>query len=121
MKIAYIGGGSRQWARSLMMDLALCPELSGEVSLFDIDFEAAQMNATLGNLLQTRPEVVSNWQYRVAVDLTEALRGANFVVISIQPAPLDVMRSAARSCESSTKWAGSTCSRRRNLPRTSGY
>ncbi len=99
MKIAYIGGGSRQWARSLMMDLALCPELGGEVFLYDIDFKAAQMNETLGNLLQTRPGVVSHWKYKLARDLDEALRGADFVVISIQPAPLDVMRAEIEIAE----------------------
>jgi alpha-galactosidase/6-phospho-beta-glucosidase family protein len=33
LKIAYIGGGSRLWARNLMIDLALCPDLTGEVAL----------------------------------------------------------------------------------------
>ena len=37
LKIAYIGGGSRDWARKLMIDLALCPDLTGEVALYDID------------------------------------------------------------------------------------
>jgi alpha-galactosidase/6-phospho-beta-glucosidase family protein len=27
LKIAYFGGGSRAWARKLMLDLALCPDL----------------------------------------------------------------------------------------------
>jgi alpha-galactosidase/6-phospho-beta-glucosidase family protein len=92
MKIAYIGGGSRQWARNLMMDLALCPDLNGEVDLYDIDYGAAQLNETFGNLIQSRPEVVSHWQYHVVPTLEEALTGANFVVVSIQPADLEVMR-----------------------------
>ena len=33
LKIAYLGGGSREWARKLMIDLALCPELTGEIVL----------------------------------------------------------------------------------------
>ncbi len=93
MKIAYIGGGSRQWARNLMMDLALCPDLNGEVDLYDIDYEAAKLNETLGNLIQTRPGVVSKWKYRVVGTLEEALSGADFVVVSIQPAELEVMRA----------------------------
>ncbi len=93
MKIAYIGGGSRQWARNLMMDLALCPDLNGEVDLYDIDYEAAKLNETLGNLIQNKPGVVSRWKYRVVGTLEEALSGADFVVVSIQPAELEVMRA----------------------------
>ncbi len=41
LKIAYIGGGSRNWARTLMNDLASCPDLNGQVMLYDLDFESA--------------------------------------------------------------------------------
>ena len=41
IKIAYIGGGSKQWARVFMSDLALTADLSGEIALYDIDLEAA--------------------------------------------------------------------------------
>jgi len=40
LKIAYLGGGSRDWARKLMSDLALYPDLTGEVALYDIDLPA---------------------------------------------------------------------------------
>jgi alpha-galactosidase len=91
LKIAYLGGGSREWARKLMMDLALCPELTGEVALYDIDVEAAHLNEQLGNWLQEQPGVVSRWRYRVASSLAESLSGADFVIISIQPGSLEVM------------------------------
>ncbi len=91
LKIAYLGGGSREWARKLMIDLALCPELSGQVLLYDIDQEAAALNEQLGNWLQDQPGVVSRWQYEVAPTLEAALRSADFVVISIQPGTLEVM------------------------------
>ena len=42
LKIAYIGGGSRGWAWNLMKDLAGAEDLSGEVALYDIDYEAAK-------------------------------------------------------------------------------
>lgn len=42
VKIAYIGGGSRGWAWGLMSDLISCDKMSGEVWLYDIDFEAAE-------------------------------------------------------------------------------
>ena len=53
LKIAYIGGGSRDWARKLMIDLALCPDLTGEVALYDIDMDSARLNEQLGNWMQT--------------------------------------------------------------------
>jgi alpha-galactosidase len=91
LKIAYIGGGSREWARKLMIDLALCPELGGQMALYDIDHEAACLNEQLGNWLQDQPGVVSRWRYEAVATLEETLRGADFVVISIQPGTLDVM------------------------------
>ena len=37
VKIAYIGGGSRGWAWGLMSDLVTFDDISGTVSLYDID------------------------------------------------------------------------------------
>ena len=91
LKIAYIGGGSRGWAHVLMNDLALCPDLTGEVDLYDIDLESARLNERLGNWLQTQPGVLSSWNYRAVETLPEALKGADFVFISIQPGPLEMM------------------------------
>ncbi|HEY6042679.1 MAG TPA: alpha-glucosidase/alpha-galactosidase [Anaerolineae bacterium] len=91
LKIAYIGGGSRGWARKLTMDLALAPELAGVVALYDIDLASARLNEQLGNWLQSQPGVVSRWRYETVPTLTDALRGADFVVISIQPGTLQVM------------------------------
>ena len=42
IKIAYIGGGSRGWAWTLMKDLAKADDISGTVALYDIDFAAAK-------------------------------------------------------------------------------
>ena len=91
LKIAYIGGGSREWARKLMFDLALCPDLTGRVALYDIDLESARLNERFGNWLQSQPNVVSRWRYETVATLDEALRGADFVVVSIQPGTLEVM------------------------------
>ena len=92
LKIAYIGGGSRDWARKLMIDLALCPDLTGEVALYDIDMDSARLNEQLGNWMQTRPGVVSRWNYVAVSTLRETLHQADFVIISIQPGSLEVMR-----------------------------
>ncbi len=91
LKIAYIGGGSREWARKLMFDLALCPDLAGQVALYDIDVPSARLNEALGNWLQEQPGVVSAWRYTAVERLEEALRGADFVVLSIQPGTLECM------------------------------
>src|SRR5512139_1478745 len=92
LKIAYIGGGSRDWARKLMIDLALCPDLTGEVALYDIDMDSARLNEQLGNWMQTQLGVVSQWHYTAVSILREALHEADFVIISIQPGALEVMR-----------------------------
>jgi len=91
LKVAYLGGGSRNWARVLMRDLACCPELGGELRLFDIDFAAAKVNEELGNWLQEQPGVVSHWHYRAVEKIETALAGADFVFVSIQPGSLDDM------------------------------
>jgi alpha-galactosidase len=92
LKIAYIGGGSRDWARKLMIDLALCPDLAGEVALYDIDMDSARLNEQLGNWIQSCEGVVSRWHYTAVPTLRECLQGADFVIISIQPGSLELMR-----------------------------
>ena len=103
-KIAYIGGGSRGWAWRLMADLAMEPELSGTVSLYDIDSEAARNNEIIGNRLSGRKEAAGKWRYEVAPDIGEALRGANFVIISIMPGTLDEMQSDVHEPERYHIW-----------------
>jgi galacturan 1,4-alpha-galacturonidase len=92
LKIAYLGGGSRDWARKLMIDLALCPDLTGEVVLYDIDIDSARLNEQLGNWIQDQPGSRARWHYVVASTLKETLQKADFVIISIQPGPLELMR-----------------------------
>lgn len=91
LNIAYIGGGSRGWAHILMNDLAKCPDFHGEVRLYDIDVEAARRNETFGNWIQGQPGVQSHWHYRAVESLESALKGADFVFLSIQPGPLQMM------------------------------
>jgi len=94
LKIAYLGGGSREWARKLMFDLALTPELTGEIALYDIDLDSARLNEQLGNWLHASRQtgVVSRWHYSAVETLREALRGADLVIISIQPGSLELMQ-----------------------------
>ena len=48
IKIAYIGGGSKMWARVFMNDLALTEGIVGEIALYDIDIPAAERNRQIG-------------------------------------------------------------------------
>lgn len=88
IRIAYIGGGSRNWAWNLMGDLALEESLSGKVMLYDIDFDAAKANEIIGNSIELSK---GRWQYRAVDSLGGALDGADFVIISILPATFDEM------------------------------
>ncbi|MGN2621154.1 alpha-galacturonidase LplD [Bacillus stercoris] len=86
IKIAYIGGGSQDWARSLMSDLAIDERMSGMVALYDLDFEAAQRNEVIGNYSGN-----GRWRYEAVSTLKKALSGADIVIISILPGSLDDM------------------------------
>ena len=91
IKLAYIGGGSKAWARVFMNDLALTEEISGEIALYDIDVEAARRNQLIGQRLNEHPDTHSRWDYVVYEDLESALSGADFVACSILPGTFDQM------------------------------
>lgn len=93
LNIAYIGGGSKNWAWTLMCDLAQEPKLSGRVRLYDIDMKSACENCDVGNGFLTRPDAPGKWRYEVAPTMEEALAGADFVVMSILPGTFGEMRS----------------------------
>lgn len=93
IKIAYIGGGSQLWAKSLMNDLALEARISGTVALYDINFEAALTNEKVGNILSNKKETKGKWQYKAVKTIEETLKDADFVVISITPGTLKEMAS----------------------------
>ena len=97
--LAYIGGGSRDWAWTLMRDLALEEQMEGVVRLYDIDQEAAEQNAVIGNLISADPRAKSHWKYQAAPTLQQALTGADFVVISILPATFNEMESDVHAPE----------------------
>ncbi len=93
LNVAYIGGGSRGWAWGFMMDLAMDPSMCGTVRLYDIDRSAAERNEIIGNKISAHKDAVSRWHYEVSDSLEAALKGADFVVISILPGTFDEMRS----------------------------
>jgi galacturan 1,4-alpha-galacturonidase len=101
IKIAYIGGGSRLWARNLMSDMALEGSLEGEVALYDIVMEAAKNNAVIGNKMMNLDEAVGNWRFHATETLEEAVRNADFVLISILPGTFEEMTHYVHDTE---KW-----------------
>ncbi|RPJ04171.1 MAG: alpha-glucosidase/alpha-galactosidase, partial [Spirochaetaceae bacterium] len=85
INIAYIGGGSVNWAYNFMHDLACNGVIEGTVRLFDIDKQAAKRNEKYGSLVSNHPDAKSKWIYKSVLTLEEALTGADFVIISILP------------------------------------
>ncbi|SEB55768.1 alpha-glucosidase/alpha-galactosidase [Paenibacillus sp. GP183] len=93
IQIAYIGGGSRGWAWGLMSDLAQEGQLSGTVKLYDLNYDAANTNAVIGNRLSERSDAAGKWKYEAVPSLKEALTGSDFVIISILPGSFQEMHS----------------------------
>lgn len=91
IKIAYIGGGSRLWAWTLMRDLASCAELGGDIYLYDIDHDAAKCNEIVGNKHNSTEGAVGFWNYHAVESIDDALKNADFVIVSILPGTFDEM------------------------------
>ena len=75
IKIAYIGGGSRYWARDLITELALTPRLKGRIDLYDLNYAAAVRNIAVADRIYGRPEAVTRFQVRAVRRLADALPG----------------------------------------------
>ncbi len=88
VKIAYIGGGSREWAVKLMADLALSDRICGQLDLYDIDASACAQNKALADAVFAHEQARTRFEVRVAPDLDSALRDADFVIVSIEPGPV---------------------------------
>lgn len=99
VNLAYIGGGSRGWARGLMSDLAREKQLSGTVRLYDIDMQSALDNEKIGNTLSGRQDIEGTWEYKAVESLQEALTDADFVIISILPGTFAEMSSDVHTPE----------------------
>ena len=93
IKIAYIGGGSSKWGMSLIVDLALEETISGQVKLYDTAYDDAKENAIIGNKLTSRKDTKGKWNYSVVNNLEEALKDAEFVIISILSCSFEEMTS----------------------------
>ena len=74
-----------------MTDLAMEPDMSGTIRLYDIDRDAAAANEIIGNRLSGRADAVGKWEYKTYDSLQSVLTGVDFVVISILPGTFDEM------------------------------
>lgn len=73
---------------TFMTDLALEPNMSGTIRLYDLNENAAKANETIGNHVTEREEAVGKWKYETYTDAEQALTGVDFIVISILPGTL---------------------------------
>ncbi|MFY8101258.1 MAG: alpha-galactosidase, partial [Allorhizobium sp.] len=89
--IAYIGGGSLNWATKLMGDLAQDGTLPATVRLYDLDHAAAERNARIGARYAARSGAGATVTYTAEKTLQAALTGADVVIISILPGSFDDM------------------------------
>jgi len=129
IKIAYIGGGSKMWARIFMNDLALAEGIFGEIDLYDIDLEAARRNQKIGERINENPACMSKWDYVVQEKIEDALHGADFVIISILPGTFEEMISDVHAPEAygiyqsvgDTKGPGGVLRAMRTVPIFEGF
>jgi alpha-galactosidase/6-phospho-beta-glucosidase family protein len=92
MKIAFIGGGSVQWASKIVTDLALSETLAGaELMLHDIDADALALLARAGKRIVA--QVGGSLQVAATLDRAAALRGADFVILCVAIGGLPAMRN----------------------------
>lgn len=99
IKIAYIGGGSKMWARIFMSDLALSNDLGGEIALYDIDVESALRNKAIGEIINKKKECKSKFEYNVYERIEDALTDSDFVIMSILPGTFKEMYSDVHAPE----------------------
>jgi alpha-galactosidase/6-phospho-beta-glucosidase family protein len=90
-KIAFIGGGSVQWAPKIVTDIALCETLAGaELVLHDIDADALALLTRASEHIVA--QVDGNLQVTGTLDRAEALRGADYVIFCVGIGGLPAMR-----------------------------
>lgn len=82
LTIAYIGGGSTNFGWRLMSELAVEPQIGGIIKLFDVEKQLALANEAIGNRLREDPANRSSFIYLAVDTLEEALKDADFVLLS---------------------------------------
>jgi alpha-galactosidase len=90
-KIVLIGGGSFTWGPAFLRDIFVTPELSGStVVLADIASERVDVVYALGKKIIA--DFKLDFQLEKTLSLTEALRAADFILLTITTGGLAAMR-----------------------------
>jgi len=90
VRISIVGGGSAQWVPILVDDLVTAPWFAGsELVLEDVD--AARLERTRAYAEHVSGLAGAGMSVRATTDLSDALTGADFVVVCISTGGLDSM------------------------------
>ena len=89
IKLAIIGGGSRLWAIQFLKDVTLQDKLRVNFSLYDIEKQAALNNVAVGNEIFKANNKEGQFTISVEDTLEDSLKGADFVIITIEPGIMD--------------------------------
>ncbi len=85
INIAYIGGGSMNFGWKFIGEICQEKSLCGTVRLYDVDKKLSLANEVIGNNAKNLPDCKTNMIFLSVDTLEEALRDADFVVVSILP------------------------------------
>lgn len=96
INITYIGGGSMNFGWKFIGELCQEEKLNGVVKLFDIDKKLSLANEVIGNNAKNLKECKTKMIFLAVDTLEEALRDADFVVISISVGNVDELASDIR-------------------------
>lgn len=95
IKIAFIGGGSVQWSPKIVTDIALSETLAGaKLVLHDIDADALGLLARASERIVA--QVGGSLEVIATLDRTEALQGADFVILCVAIGGLEAVRNDLR-------------------------
>ncbi len=90
-KVVIVGGGSYLWGPQLVVDFLMEEGISGaEVVLYDVDAEALGLVHQFGEM--AREKIGSSVKVSKAEEREEALRDADYVVLTISTGGLEAMR-----------------------------
>src|SRR3954452_10631957 len=89
-RICFVGGGSYQWTPKLLTDIALTKDLSGTIVLHDIAPEPMEEMQRLGRKIMAAAG--ADFTIETSGSLAEAMRDAEFVIVTITTGGLEAMR-----------------------------
>jgi len=89
-RICFVGGGSYQWTPKLLTDIALTKGLSGTIVLHDVAPGPMEEMQRLGRKIMA--EAGADFSIETSGDLHEALKDAEFVIVTITTGGLEAMR-----------------------------